>query len=426
MSDKAEIYAPSFVPPPSCEHERRANQHEALDAVVEMTSQSRLLRNGGTVAPLRQQTASALDGGADEPELVYRQAIENYAGTVRVPVGLAGPLRVNGRFAQGDYHVPLATTEAALVASYRRGAKTISAAGGCNSILIDESINRTPCFTFRDVAEAYTFISWVESQFERFREVVRHTTTHGRLLKVSPVVEGNHVFLDLAFTTAEAAGQNMVTVATAAVCAFVSSAAPVRPRTTLIEGNLSGDKKACARFLSSVRGKRVTADVILPAELVRRRLRVTPREMVECWQICAMGGALSGTLGLQGQFANGLAAIYLACGQDVACIAESAVGLTRFEETDSGDLYAAVTMPNIIVGTVGGGTGLPDQRLWLDRMGLAGPNSARAFAEICAALCLAGELSLTAAVRSGVFARAHDVLRRGRAKRGTEHLPVNF
>lgn len=368
-------------------------------------------RYGGTVVSFRQ---------AGESGLAHRRAIEHYAGTVSVPVGLAGPLRINGDHARGEYRVPLATTEAALVASYCRGAAAISAAGGCNSVVLGESINRTPAFTFRDVVEARAFAAWASSQAARFREVAQRTTTHGRLTAAAAVVEGNHVYLDLAFTTAEAAGQNMITVATAAVCDFVAAAAPVRPRISLVDGNLSGDKKACARSFGAVRGKRATADVRLPGALLRRRLNVTPRELVECWRVCAVGGVLSGSLGIQGHFANALAAVYLACGQDIACVAESAVGITRFEEDDDGDLYAAVTLPNLVVGTIGGGTGLPEQRAWLDSMGLSGPNSARAFAEICAALCLAGELSLAAAVRSGVFARAHDVLRRGRAARQSD------
>jgi hydroxymethylglutaryl-CoA reductase (NADPH) len=372
---------------------------------------ARAERSGATVVSFRQ---------AGDPGPAHRRAIEHYAGTVSVPVGLAGPLRIKGDHARGDYRVPLATTEAALVASYCRGAAAISAAGGCNSVVLGESINRTPAFTFRDAVEARAFAAWASSQVARFREVAQSTTTHGRLTAVSAVVEGNRVYLDLAFTTAEAAGQNMITVATAAVCDFVDAAAPRRPRMSLVDGNLSGDKKACARSFGSVRGKRATADVRLPDALLRRRLGVTPRELVECWRVCAVGGVLSGSLGIQGHFANALAAVYLACGQDIACVAESAVGITRFEEDDDGGLYAAVTLPNLVVGTIGGGTGLPEQRAWLDSMGLSGPDSARAFAEICAALCLAGELSLAAAVRSGVFARAHDVLRRGRAPRQSD------
>jgi hydroxymethylglutaryl-CoA reductase (NADPH) len=127
-----------------------------------------------------------------------------------------------------------------------------------------------------------------------------------------------------------------------------------------------------------------------------------------------MGGVLSGTMGLHGHYANGLAALYLACGQDVACVAESAVGVTRFELTAEGGLYASVTLPNIMVGTVGGGTGLPSQRACLEVMGLAGPGKAQALAEVCAGLCLAGELSIIGALCSGDFSRAHRVLARGK------------
>jgi hydroxymethylglutaryl-CoA reductase (NADPH) len=137
--------------------------------------------------------------------------------------------------------------------------------------------------------------------------------------------------------------------------------------------------------------------------------------MENYWRMAAIGGVLSGTLGVQGHYANGLAALYIACGQDAACVAESAVGVTRFEETTSGDLYAAVTLPNLMVGTIGGGTSLPSQRACLEIMGLAGAGKARAFAERCAALVLAGELSIIGALASGEFTRAHQRL--ARAKR---------
>lgn len=126
-----------------------------------------------------------------------------------------------------------------------------------------------------------------------------------------------------------------------------------------------------------------------------------------------MGGVLSGAIGIQGHYANGLAAIYLACGQDVACVAESAVGSTRFDMTSDGNFYASVTLPNLIVGTVGGGTGLPSQQAALNIMGLAGTGKARAFAEVCAAITLAGELSITGAICAQHFCRAHHRLARG-------------
>jgi hydroxymethylglutaryl-CoA reductase (NADPH) len=163
-----------------------------------------------------------------------------------------------------------------------------------------------------------------------------------------------------------------------------------------------------------VRGKKVTAEVTLPVNLVQKRLHTTPKQMVNYWQMSAIGGILTGTLGIQGHYANGLAALYIACGQDAACVAESAVGITRFEVTDTGSLYAAVTVPNLMVGTVSGGTNLPSQQACLEILGLAGVGNAQAFAEVCAGLLLAGELSIIRALCSGEFTRAHQRLARSR------------
>ena len=344
---------------------------------------------------------------------VYHGHIENFIGTISVPVGLAGPLRVNGLSAHGDYYVPLATTEAALVASYSRGAQMISAAGGCSAIVVNEAVSRAPGFAFRDLAECGRFVTWALAHMEAFRRVAATTTTHGALVDLRVTIEGNHVYLHLDYQTGDAAGQNMVTLATEAICAHIAAHCPVQPRYAFLEANFSGDKKASAQVFGSVRGRKASAEVVLSAALVRTWLRTTPGRMADYWRMGAMGGILSGTLGAQGHFANGLAALYLACGQDVACVAESAVGVTRFEVTPEGDLYATVTLPDLIVGTVGGGTSLPGQRACLELLGLVGTGSARALAEVCAALCLAGELSLVGALCAGDFARAHRRLARG-------------
>jgi hydroxymethylglutaryl-CoA reductase (NADPH) len=175
---------------------------------------------------------------------------------------------------------------------------------------------------------------------------------------------------------------------------------------------MSGDKKASAQSFISVRGKKVTAEVALPAKLVKGLLHTSPGRMVDYWRMSALGGVLSGTIGVQGHYANGLAALYIACGQDAACVSESAVGVTRFELTEGGGLYASVTLPNLIVGTVGGGTNLPSQKASLDLLGLAGANNSRAFAEVAAGITLAGELSIIGALCAGHFARAHQQLAR--------------
>jgi hydroxymethylglutaryl-CoA reductase (NADPH) len=350
----------------------------------------------------------------------YKRNIENFIGTVKVPIGIAGPLRVNGLFAQGDYYVPLATTEAALVASYSRGCQLISEAGGCTSVLLNEGVSRAPGFAFGNLQECGVFLVWATEQIDEFRRCAESTTRHGKMTDLRITVEGNHVYMNFEFSTGDASGQNMVTLATEAICEYIERESPVRPQYHFVEANLSGDKKASAQSFLLVRGKKVAAEVLLPADLLAKRLRTTPERMEQYWRMSAMGGVLSGTMGVQGHYANGLAALYLACGQDVACVAESATGVTRFEVTGPRELYASVTLPNIMVGTVGGGTGLPSQRACLEIMGLAGPGKAPALAEVCAALCLAGELSIIGALCSGDFSRAHRLLARGKAHRTKE------
>lgn len=373
------------------------------------------------VLRVRPETRRALAGPDTVARMAdYQRNVENFVGIAKLPIGLAGPLRVNGLFAQGDYYVPLATTEAALVASYSRGAQLISGAGGCTTMLLNEGLGRAPGFAFDNLREAGEFVVWALSQFDEFRRRAEATTRHGKLVDMRITVEGNHVYLTFEFTTGDAAGQNLVTIAAEAICGYIGAHSPVRPRYFFVEANLSGDKKASAQSFVSVRGKKVTAEVILPEDLVRTHLHTTPERMVDYSRMATIGGVLSGTIGVQGHYANALAGLYVACGQDVACVAESAVGVTRFELTDRRELYAAVTLPNLIVGTVGGGTGLPTQRACLDIMGLAGPGNAPALAEVSAGLCLAGELSITGAVCSGDFTRAHQCLARGMPERDRE------
>lgn len=353
------------------------------------------------------------DGQTREQMARYERNIENFIGTVKLPVGLAGPLRVNGLFAQGDYLLPLATTEAALVASYNRGAQLISKAGGCSAVLLNQGVNRAPGFAFKDLNQAGQFVMWAMANQEIFKQVAEATTAHGKWLDMRVTVEGNHVYLNFEYSTGDASGQNMVTIATDAVCAYIIEHAPIKPAYHFVEANLSGDKKASAQSFLSVRGKKVSAEVQLERKLVERMLHTTPEHMVNYWRMSAIGGVLSGTIGVQGHYANGLAALYIACGQDAACVAESSVGVTRFEVNEEGGLYAAVSLPNLMLGTVGGGTGLPSQRACLEIMGLAGAGHAPALAEVCAGMALAGELSIIGALAAGHFTRAHQSLARG-------------
>lgn len=355
-----------------------------------------------------------LDPVSDElPQ--YQGNIENPLGHIRMPLGLAGPLRVNGLAAQGDYPIPLATTEAALVASYHRGCRLLTSIGGCSSMILYESVNRSPGFVFNTAAHACHFITWIVDQFDAFHEIVCSTTSHGKLCDIGCAVEGNHVYLNLEFTTGDASGQNMVTLASQAICDYIVEKSPITPLRYYVESNLSGDKKASARAFMSSRGKKVTAEATIPKDVLEKHLHATPEQMTDYWRMSAIGGVLSGTLGVHGHFANGLAALYIATGQDAACVAESAIGITRFEVNPDGNLYASVTLPSIMVGTVGGGTSLPTQKACLQLMGLHGSGNARALAEVCAGLLLAGELSIIAALAVGHFTRAHRKLARDRS-----------
>ncbi len=355
-----------------------------------------------------------LDDAAAEALPLYQGNIENAIGLMKMPLGLAGPLRINGTAAKGDYPIPLATTEAALVASYHRGCRLLTEAGGCTALVLYESLNRAPAFVFRTSVEACRFTVWAMENFEVFQTIANATTSHGRMMDVGATVEGNHVYLNFEFTTGDASGQNMVTIASQAVCDHILEHTPVTPQRHYVESNLSGDKKASTKAYTTTRGKKVTAEALLSAELVKKHLHTTPRAMEQYWQMSAIGGVLSGTLGIHGHFANGLTALYLATGQDAACVAESATGVTRFEVTEEGDLYTTVTLPGIMVGTVGGGTKLPTQKACLELMGLAGAGKARALAEVCAGLLLAGELSIIGALSAGHFACAHRKLARGK------------
>ncbi len=341
--------------------------------------------------------------------------IENSIGSVRIPVGLAGPfvLRDVENTQPMTYYVPLATTEAALVASYSRGASVVGENGGFLTSVIAHSVARAPVFIFANVVEAAAFASWIGTQLETFATVVATTTRHGRLISIEPIVEGNRVFVRFCFETGEAAGQNMVTLATHAVCRRILEVHEASIRDWYLEANFSADKKATSLTLRGARGRRVVAEAFLPAAAVEERLHTTPERLAEFCSLGTFGAALAGQIGNQGHYANGLAALYLATGQDVACVAESAIGITRFDVLDERVLHAVVTLPGVIVGTVGGGTGLPSQRACLELIGLPERGAADRLAQLAAALCLAGELSISAAISADQFSQAHRRFARG-------------
>jgi len=333
--------------------------------------------------------------------------IEGLVGFARVPVGVVGPLRVNGSEAHGDFYVPMATTEGALVASYQRGAEVISRSGGATVLCITEAVSRAPCFVFDNMREAAEFLAYAIPRYDSLQAAVVETSSHCMLDDVRTVLFGKEVFLVFEYKTGDAAGQNMVTMATDAACRRLLEESPVRPRRWYVEGNLSGDKKATMLSFVYARGRKVIAEATIPRRVVQRFLHVDPEEIAHYWKTSVLGGVQSGSIGVQGHFANALAAVFIACGQDVACVSEAAIGMNHMEATDEGDLYAFVTLPNLIVGTVGGGTHLPTARECLEMMECQGTGKARKFAEICCAAALAGEISIAAAMAAGQFTDAH-------------------
>lgn len=369
-------------------------------------------------ARLRETASQADQDALADPATManpdaFSANIENFIGTVKLPVGIIGPLRINGLNAHGDFHIPMATTEAALVASYARGAYAASRAGGISAALLYEGVIRTPAFVLGSLLDAGMFVDWVVREIATLKAVAEGTTRHGKLVSVEPMIDNNIVFLICRYTTGDAAGQNMVTIATDALCQTIAARCPVAIKAWYIEGNFSGDKKASFLGLVTGRGRKVSASVILPAAVVEKTLGTTVQAMLDYGQVANLGSHLSGQLGAQAHFANGLAAFYIATGQDAACVAESAIGITRME-AQGPDLFCSVTMPNILVGSVGGGTGLPSQSAGLNILGLKGNGKAAALAEVVAAMCLCGEISIVAAIAAGHFTRAHESLARHR------------
>jgi hydroxymethylglutaryl-CoA reductase (NADPH) len=346
----------------------------------------------------------------------YARNIENYIGLCSIPVGVAGPLRVNGLNAQGDFLIPLATTEAALVASFHRGCKAITLGGGVSSACLIDKIGRAPIFIFKNLIDALMFGSWVVTQEEKIKTIAESTSRYAKLVDMNITLSGQDVVVFLEYSTGDASGQNMVTIASDAVGHWLAANTPVPMIKWYIESNMSGDKKATALSFIHTRGKRVTAEARIPKEICEGVLKAKPKELYDAWKISMVSSAQCGAIGSQSHYANGLTALFIATGQDAACTAEAAVGITEYAVEDDGSLVVNVCLPNLVLGTVGGGTSLPTQRECLELMGCYGHGKAAKLAEICAGMIMAGEISITAAIAAGHFAQAHKAMARGPGK----------
>jgi len=350
-----------------------------------------------------------------------RGNVENAIGAAQVPLGVAGPLLVDGEHARGVFYVPLATTEGALVRSYERGMVALTKAGGARVRLWADENRVAPLFPLADVSEALAFAREVEASLAAIRAAAESTTRHGRLLRLTCMPIGRDVIVNFSYSTGDAQGMNMAVKATDEACRWI--VAHTRAERYFIFSGFDSEKRASGSLFSGGKGKTATAGAELPAALVRAHLHSTPERMAEVWAATVAGHLQAAAIGYNGHYANGLAALFIACGQDIANVANSAVGITRFEVTPAGGLYASVTLPSLSVATVGGGTGLGTARECLEMLGCAadgGQGGAPKLAEIAAATLLAGELSMGAAIASGELVAAHEAYGRNRPDAGPE------
>lgn len=341
--------------------------------------------------------------------------VENHVGFIQLPLAVAGPLRINGSEAHGDFYVPLAMAEGALAASIQRGAALLCQAGGVAALCMTEAVSRAPCFSFSNLRETGRFLAWLLPQYDALQAIVDTTSRHCRLEDMRMSVVGKDLYVIFDYTTGDAAGQNMVTLATDAICRWLLERTPVKPQRWCVEGNMSGDKKASLQSFQYARGKKVVAEAVIPKRHCARFLHADTAAVHHYWETSVIGGVQSGSIGVQGHYANAITALFIATGQDAACVAEAAVGVTRMELLDNGDLYVAVSLPNLIVGTVGGGTRLPTARECLRLLDCEGDGKSRKLAEIIAATALAGELSIIGSLAANDFARAHATYARKKA-----------
>jgi hydroxymethylglutaryl-CoA reductase (NADPH) len=341
-----------------------------------------------------------------------KRNIENPIGTVQIPVGIAGPLEVHGEHADGDFYVPIATSEGALIASISRGFSVIKAAGGVTARIIDDKMTRAPVIKTDSVAEALKLKIWIKENFDKLKKAAESTTRHGKLVKIDPVViVGKYVYPRFVYTTGDSMGMNMVTIATETALEILIN--ETSAHVIALSSNLCVDKKPAAMNLIEGRGKSISAEILIPNEVVEQKLKTTPQAIVEVNTTKNLiGSAIAGSMGFNAHYANMIGGIFLATGQDEAHIVEGSLGITVAEEIN-GDLYFSVTLPDVPLATFGGGTRLETAKECLEIMGVYGGGQVGRFAEIVAGTVLAGELSLMGALAAGHLARAHKDLGRG-------------
>ncbi len=368
---------------------------------------------------IESETGTTLDNlgiFSIDVERVVKRNCENMIGTVQVPVGIAGPLLVNGEHAHGNYYLPLATTEGALVASVNRGCTAITKAGGAEVRILHDGMTRAPVFAARSISHAKQVVDWVTGHIADLRTAAESTTSHGKLIDIMPFVAGTSVFFRMNFDTKDAMGMNMVTIASAKVAELIAQGTGAR--LVALSGNMCTDKKPAAINGILGRGRSVVAGVALSHDLISQVLKTDAATLFEVnYRKNLVGSARAGSMGFNAHAANVVAAMFIACGQDAAHSIDGSTCLTTVDPTPTG-VYVSVTLPSLPVGTVGGGTGIATQQECLNLLGVAGGGTpagtnAKKLAEIIASGVLAGELSLLGALAAQHLARAHQQLGRG-------------
>ena len=364
---------------------------------------------------LKERTGASLDNvGEYSIDIAMLPGnIENFVGVAQVPLGVAGPLLVNGEHAKGEFYVPLATSEGTLVASYNRGMKMLHAAGGVKTTVSDDAMQRAPVFIFDDARDAREFGAWVTANFDSIKERAETSTRIGKLINIEQYAASRFLFLRFNFTTGDAAGMNMVSKATKVASDWIRDNYP-KVRHYYLESNFATDKKASQINLLHTRGKHVTAEATIPAALMQQMMRSNVHKFYRGRQIVNLASMLSGVNNNGAHSPNAITAMFIATGQDVANVVESSAAAVYAELMPDGDYYYSITIPSLIVATYGGGTGLTTQRECLEMLGCYGTNKVMKFAEIVAATILCGEMSLSGAVASEEWVEAHDRFGRNR------------
>ncbi len=337
---------------------------------------------------------------------------ENMIGAAQVPIGIAGPLLTkNSKLKAESYYIPLATTEGALIASVNRGCKAITESGGANSYAYRVGQTRGPVFEVKSLEEQKKVYQWIKNNELKLKEALESTSSHLKFKKAKISGLANYVFVRFYFDTSDAMGMNMVTIATQKAAEIIEK--ETGARLISVAGNFDIDKKpAWLNFINN-RGFKVWAEAIIKKEVLKNVLKTDAEKFFDVWLAkCMIGSAMSGSLGFNAQYANIVAAMFIATGQDPAHVVEGSMGITTCKALKNGDLYVSIYLPALQVGTVGGGTNLATQKEALSILGVVGSGNAEKFAEIIGAAVLAGEISLISSLSEGSLAAAHKKLGR--------------